>query len=173
MTPVTRIPAGLRYGRAFPTARTVKHPSEGPTWLNLVNNLHTPIQPPFWRAKMCASPSGEPRCSLAAVILLPSGGSRSLRNRTAHETEHAVFEVRKWQRLCEDVCQLSICRYTVEAHVTVLNHLVGGVFANVDALGTFASADDMVSPLDAGRLVFIDWRIIALWKYYSINCGDR
>ena len=79
MTPVARMPAGLRYGRAFQTARTVKHPSEGPTWLNLVNDLHTTIQLPLRRAKMCASPSGEPRCSHAIVILLPSGGARSLR----------------------------------------------------------------------------------------------
>ena len=46
--------------------------------------------------------------------------------------------------------------------MTVLNHFVGEVFANVDVLGTLTSADDMVSPLDAGRVVFIDWRIIAL-----------
>ena len=96
---------------------------------------------------MCASPSGEPRRSHAVAILLPSGGSRSLRIRTAHETDHASFEVLKRQRLGKDVCQLPTCRYTVEAHVTVtvLNHFVGEVFANVDVLSTLASANDMVS----------------------------
>ena len=34
MTPVTPAPAGLSTRRAFQTARTVKHPSEGPTWLD-------------------------------------------------------------------------------------------------------------------------------------------
>ena len=46
--------------------------------------------------------------------------------------------------------------------MTVLNHFVGEVFADVDVLSPLASANDMVSPFDAGRAVFIDWRIIVL-----------
>ena len=73
-----------------------------------------------------------------------------------------MFAVRKWQRLGKDICQLLAGRYTVESHVTVLNHFVGEVFGDVDVLSTLASADDMVSPFDAGCVVFIDWRIIVL-----------
>ena len=40
--------------------------------------------------------------------------------------------------------------------MAVLNHFVSEVLADIDVLGTLASADNMVSPFDACRVVFID-----------------
>ncbi len=77
-------------------------------------------------------------------MLPPSGGSRSLRCRTAHESYHASFEVRQRERLGEDVSQLVTCRYSDKAHATVLNHFVSEVLADVDVLGALSSANNMV-----------------------------
>ena len=57
--------------------------------------------------------------------------------------------------------------------MTVLNHfqVVSEVLADVDVLGTLASADDMVSPFDACRVVFIlvDRSIIALREAHIVQ----
>ncbi len=74
------------------------------------------------------------------------------------------------QRLGEDVCQLITRRlgYPDETHVTVLDYFVCEVFADVDVLGTLASADNMVPPFDACRVVFVDRSIIALRESFHI-----
>ena len=52
-------------------------------------------------------------------------------------------------------------------HLAILNDLVGEVLPNVDVLGSLPSADDVVTPLDARRVVFVDGRI----PYARGACG--
>ncbi len=68
---------------AFQTARTIKHPSEGPTWLNLVNDSYgTILLPPpasqdvsipLWRAEMMMSSYLLARSSGAPLLLVFRG----------------------------------------------------------------------------------------------------
>ncbi len=53
--------------------------------------------------------------------------------------------------------------------MTILNHFVSEVLADVDVLGTFSSADDMVSPFDACCVVFIDESIIVLQEAHIVQ----
>ena len=43
-------------------------------------------------------------------------------------------------------------------HLAILNDLVGEVLPNDDVLGSLPSADDVVTPLDTIRVVFVDRR---------------
>ena len=56
-----------------------------------------------------------------------------------------------------------------ESHVPVLNSLMGKMLADVDVLGTLASADDVVSSFDACRVVFIDWSIIVWFETHIVE----
>ncbi len=66
--------------------------------------------------------------------------------------------LREGQRLREDVSQPIACRYADTSHLTVLNHFVSEVLADVHVLasGALASADGTVSSFDARRVVFVD-----------------
>ncbi len=66
----------------------------------------------------------------------------------------------------------------------VLNHFVSEVLADVDVLGTFSSANNMVSTFNACSVVFINQSIVILQdahivqqitKVYYLNCyfGSR
>ena len=56
-----------------------------------------------------------------------------------------------------------------ESHVSILNHLMSKMLADVDVLSTLASADDVVSPFDARRVVFIDWSIIVWFETHIVE----
>ena len=60
----------------------------------------------------------------------------------------------------EDVRELGRSGDADEQHlaIQVLDDLVGKVLPNVDVLGSLPSADDVVTPLDARRVVFVDRR---------------
>ena len=45
-----------------------------------------------------------------------------------------------------------------EQHLAILNNLVVEVLLNVDVLGSLPSANDVVTPLDARSVVFVDRR---------------
>ncbi len=47
------------------------------------------------------------------------------------------------------------CRKLDKPHHTILNDLVGEVLPDVDVLGLFASADDVVAPFDAHCVVLV------------------
>ncbi len=51
--------------------------------------------------------------------------------------------------------------------MTVLNHFVSEVLADVDVLGTFSSTNNMVSPFDACYVVFIDQKRYCLLQFRS------
>ena len=50
-----------------------------------------------------------------------------------------------------------------------LNDLVGGVLPDVDVLGSLSSADDVVIPLDAGRVDFVDRRGRRLGESHTLE----
>ncbi len=88
------------------------------------------------------------------------------------ESLHTLFEVlREGQRLREDVSQPIACRYADKSHLTVLNHFVSEVLADVHVLGALASraADDTVSSFDARCVVFVDRGIIALLEAHIVQ----
>ncbi len=45
-----------------------------------------------------------------------------------------------------------------EQHLAILNNFVGEVLPDVDVLGSLPSTDDVVTPLDARRVVFVNRR---------------
>ena len=44
------------------------------------------------------------------------------------------------------------------------------MLADVDVLGTLTSADDMVSPFDARRVVLVDWGVIVWFEMPVEDC---
>ncbi len=60
--------------------------------------------------------------------------------------------------LGEDICELGRCGDADEQHLTILNSLVGEVPLDVDVLGSLPSANEVVTPLNARRVVFVDRR---------------
>ncbi len=63
-----------------------------------------------------------------------------------------------------------MCRVTVDldqSHLAVLDGLMREVLADVDVFGAFPCSDHMVSPLDAGGVVFVhrirDQSVWGLW----------
>ena len=59
------------------------------------------------------------------------------------------------QRLGEQIGQLLRSIHLDQSHLTILDGLVREVLADVDVLGTLASADDVVPPFDARRVVLV------------------
>ena len=59
------------------------------------------------------------------------------------------------ESLGQDVRHLSRGRDLDEPHLTILDDLVGEVLPDVDVLGTFPAADDVVTPLDARGVVLV------------------
>ena len=53
--------------------------------------------------------------------------------------------------------------------LAILNNLVSEVLPDVDVLGSLPSADDVVSPLDALRVVFVDRRGRRLDESYTLE----
>ena len=51
----------------------------------------------------------------------------------------------------------------------ILNSLMIKMLADVDVLSTLASADNVVSPFDACRVVFIDWGIIVWFETHVVE----
>ena len=47
--------------------------------------------------------------------------------------------------------------------------LLSKMLADVDVLGTLASADNMVSPFDARRALLIDWGVIVWFKAHIVG----
>ena len=64
------------------------------------------------------------------------------------------------EALGEDIRELGHSGDTDEEHLAILNNLVGEVLPDVDVLGSgsLPSADDVVTPLDARRVVVVDQR---------------
>ena len=77
--------------------------------------------------------------------------------------------MRQRQRLGEDVGQLVIRRDPDETHVSVLDHFISDVLADVNVLGTLTSADYVISPFDACCIVFVDGRFISLLKSHILE----
>ncbi len=61
--------------------------------------------------------------------------------------------------LGEDIRELLRRRDPKQTEVSELDGLVRKVLANVDVLGTFSPADDIVAPLDTRSVVLVDRRI--------------
>jgi hypothetical protein len=59
------------------------------------------------------------------------------------------------EALGEDVGELLGGCHPDESEVSKLHCFVGKVLSNVNVFGTLTSSDDIVSPLDAGRVVLI------------------
>ena len=62
------------------------------------------------------------------------------------------------QALGKDIRELGRRGDADEQHLAILNNLMGEVLPNVDVLDSLPSADDVVTPLDARRVVFVDGR---------------
>ena len=60
--------------------------------------------------------------------------------------------------LGEDIRELGRRGDADEQHLAILNNLVGEVLPNVDVLGSLPSFDDVVTPIDARRVVFVERR---------------
>ncbi len=56
-----------------------------------------------------------------------------------------------------------------EQHLAILKNFVGKVLPDVDLLGSLPSADDVVTPLDARSVVFIDRRGRHLGELYTLE----
>ena len=84
----------------------------------------------------------------------PSEPSGRLDPDTQYALE-ALEELRIRERLGEDVGELEGRVDLDEPHLLPLDHFMGEVLADVDVLGTLASADHVVSPLDARRVVLV------------------
>ena len=67
------------------------------------------------------------------------------------------------ESLGQDVRHLSRGRDLDEPHLTILDDLVGEVLPDVNVLGTFPAADDVVTPLDARRVVFVETGVGDAW----------
>ncbi len=61
------------------------------------------------------------------------------------------------QSLGQDIGHLGRRQNLDQLHLTILNDFVGEVFPDVDVLGTFPSANDVVTPLDARGVVLVYW----------------
>ena len=59
------------------------------------------------------------------------------------------------QSLGQDIGQLGRCLDLDQPHLTILNDFVGEVLPDIDVLGTFPSADDVVTPLHARGVVLV------------------
>jgi hypothetical protein len=70
----------------------------------------------------------------------------------------AFQELRVWERLGEDVGMLTGDVDLDEPNLLVPDHFMGEVLTDIDVLGTLASADHVVSPLDARRVVLVHRR---------------
>ena len=66
------------------------------------------------------------------------------------------------QSLGQDIGHLGRRRNLDQPHLTILNDFVGEVLPDVDVLGTFPSADDVVTPLDARGVVLVYWSRLLL-----------
>jgi hypothetical protein len=53
--------------------------------------------------------------------------------------------------------------------MSVLDHFMGEVLADVDVLSTLTSADYVISPFDACRIIFVDGRVIGLLKSHILK----
>ena len=51
----------------------------------------------------------------------------------------------------------------------ILNSLMSQMLVDVDVLGTLASADDMVSPFDARRVVLVDGGVIVWFEAHIVE----
>ncbi len=60
--------------------------------------------------------------------------------------------------LGEDICELGRRGDADKQHLAILNNFVGKVLLDVYVLGSLPSADDVVTPLDARSVVFVDLR---------------
>ncbi len=70
----------------------------------------------------------------------------------------ARLPLRVVEALGEDIRELGRRGDSDEQHLAILNNFVGEVLPDVDVLGSLPSADDVVTPLDARRVVFVDRR---------------
>ena len=80
---------------------------------------------------------------------LEDRGPLSPRGCPLEEPIDACEYLRKMESLGQDVRHLSRGRDLDEPHLTILDDLVGEVLPDVDVLGTFPAADDVVTPFDA------------------------
>jgi len=60
--------------------------------------------------------------------------------------------------LGEHIRELFLSRNSNKQELANLDHVMGEGLPNVDVLGPFASANDVVAPFDARIIVFVDWR---------------
>ena len=63
--------------------------------------------------------------------------------------------LREVQRLGQDVRQLRRSRDADKLHVAILDDLMGKVFPDVNVLGAFPSASDIVPPFDTCRIILV------------------
>ncbi len=76
--------------------------------------------------------------------------------RLAEDAFDACLPLRVVQALGEDIRELGRSGDADEQHLTILNDLVGKVLPDVDVLGSLPPAVDVVTPLNARRVVFVD-----------------
>ena len=81
----------------------------------------------------------------------------------------ALEELRIRERIGEAVGKLTSSVYLDEPHLLPLDHFMGKVLADVDVLGMLASADHVVSPLDARRVVLVHRSVGSLGKPMLAN----
>ncbi len=73
------------------------------------------------------------------------------------------------EALGEDILELGRSGDADEQHLAILNNFVGEVLLDVDVLGSLPSADDVVTPLDARRVVFVVRRGLRLGEPHTLK----
>ncbi len=108
-------------------------------------------------------------------LLPPSGAARCLR--TVAILQYPLdTSAEQWVREClgEDIGQLSGGVDLDETHLPILDHFMREMLADVDVLRPLTSADNMVAPFDARRLVLIYRSIGVLGEAkaaQAVNCA--
>ncbi len=130
----------LSAGSGFTAVLASKHRSEGPAWRSSNKTLEHRSGPP----------SGAARCLGRRIntSIVDDDGVPVPQN-----TLEACLEL----RICkgQDVSQLSAGVHLDQLHLLVLDHLVREVLADVYVLGALSSANHVVSPLNACRVVLV------------------
>ncbi len=73
------------------------------------------------------------------------------------------------EALGEDIRELGRRGDADEQHLAILNNFAGEVLPDVDVLSSLPSADDVVTPLDARRVVFVDRRGLCLGEPHTLE----
>ncbi len=77
--------------------------------------------------------------------------------------------LREVQRLGQDIRQLRRSRDADKLHVAILDDLMGKVFPDVNVLGAFPSAIDIVPPFDTCRIILVHRSWLRLRKTHALE----